>query len=515
MSASPSLARRYTFKLLTNVFTVPMYLVMEAILPRALGPAAYGAFSYVTGMFQYLVNFLDGGTSSCLYMLLARGHDWCVAVFYRNFALLLLGVTLALAFLGALPAADAFLMPDIPRWTLPYAALWAYLSWGARVLRGVSDALGNTVSSEKARMLASVVAIGVLIVLYVARALTLLTLFWQQLLYYGMMAAGFLYVVWRGWEGGRRSLSRQEKTVCRRRFFSFSAPIFASGIITAVALMAERWLLQYFDGNVQQGFFGLSQKVGMACFLCISAMIPLVMREFSIAFDRRDLSLMASQYDRFGPMLFSVGAYFTCFVALEAPVIVRLFGGAEFLGAVGAVQVMSFYPVHQGYGQLTTSAFYAADRTRSILWVTVIVNLLGLVLAWVTIAPPEQGGLNLGALGLACKTVITQIVSVTIMIWLLSRIIPIRFWRTLLHQCASLGVMGALAFVCVWGGRHGGWGNMIAGFITQGFVYTLLAGCALLAWPGLFGLSRKDLARATALARALWTRLTRKGQDGA
>ena len=36
-SSTPTLARRYIFKLLANIATVPVYLVMEAILPRALG----------------------------------------------------------------------------------------------------------------------------------------------------------------------------------------------------------------------------------------------------------------------------------------------------------------------------------------------------------------------------------------------------------------------------------------------------------------------------------------------
>ena len=33
-----SLARRYMGKLLANIATVPVYLIMEAVLPRALGP---------------------------------------------------------------------------------------------------------------------------------------------------------------------------------------------------------------------------------------------------------------------------------------------------------------------------------------------------------------------------------------------------------------------------------------------------------------------------------------------
>lgn len=500
---SDSLARRYSFKLLANAFSVPLYLAMEAILPRALGPSQYGVFSYTTSMFQYLLNFLDGGTSSCLFNLMARGRDWCVVVFYRNFSLALLGVVLALAGLGFLPAADAVIMPDIPRWTLPLAGLWAYFTWAGRVLRGVNDAMGNTTDSEKVRMLASVAGLAALVALFFLNLLSLSVLFWQQIAYLALMCAGFAWFVIRDWEGERKRPGAEEKKACRGEFIRFSAPIFVNGVVAAVALMAERWLLQHFDGNVQQGYFGLSQKVGMACFLFISAMVPLVMREFSIAFGRKDMRLMAELYDRFGPMLFSLAAYFACFVAFEASFIVRLFGGVQFTGAIAAVQVMSLYPVHQGYGQLTTSAFYAAGRTRSVLWVSVAVNILGLVLAYVVIAPQSGGGLNLGALGLAIKTVTVQIVSVTIMIRLLSGIIPISFWRTLGQQILCLLVMGGLA----WGAARTRvlFSTEIPAldFVIHGVLYTAAVGAVVFLVPRVFGLRRADMQRIFTLARRI------------
>lgn len=501
-----SLARRYLFKLLANAFSVPLYLVMEAILPRALGPSQYGVFSYTTSMFQYLLNFLDGGTSSCLFNLMARGRDWAVVLFYRNFSLMLLALVLVVAGFGFLPVADAVIMPDIPRWTLPLAGLWAYFTWAGRVLRGVNDAMGNTTDSEKVRMLASVAGLIVLVVLFAMNVLSLFVLFWQQISYLAFMCAGFGWFVIRYWEGEKKRPNAQEKLACRGEFVRFSAPIFVNGVVSALALMAERWLLQHFDGNVQQGYFGLSQKVGIACFLFISAMVPLVMREFSIAFNRKDLRLMAELYDRFGPMLFSLAAYFACFVAFEAAFIVQLFGGVEFVGAIAAVQIMSLYPVHQGYGQLTTSAFYAAGRTRSVLWVSIVVNVLGLVFAYIVIAPPSGGGLNLGALGLAVKSVAMQIVSVTIMIGLLSKIIPISFWRTLGQQILCVLVMGGLAWAAVHTGTFFSTGISTLDFVIHGIMYTMAVAVVAFLVPQAFGLRGTDIQKIITLARRVLRR---------
>ena len=71
-SSTPTLARRYIFKLVANIASVPVYLVMEAILPRALGPQMYGNYSFATNLFQQLSGFLDMGTSTCFYNSLSR-----------------------------------------------------------------------------------------------------------------------------------------------------------------------------------------------------------------------------------------------------------------------------------------------------------------------------------------------------------------------------------------------------------------------------------------------------------
>ena len=97
-------------------------------------------------------------------------------------------------------------------------------------------------------------------------------------------------------------------------------------------------------------------------------------------------------------------------------------------------------------------------------------------------------------------------VSVTLLLWFLSRLVPIRFGATLLHQALSLAVMGIFAFVCVKGGRHVATGILVVDFLVQGIAYTLLTSLAVVAWPKLFGLTRVDLARICNVARRLAAR---------
>ena len=99
-TSTPPLAQRYLFKLIANIASVPVYLVMEALLPRALGPAMYGNYSFATNLFQQFFGFLDMGTSTCFYNALSRRpKETGLISFYFRLTLLILGLAALVALL--------------------------------------------------------------------------------------------------------------------------------------------------------------------------------------------------------------------------------------------------------------------------------------------------------------------------------------------------------------------------------------------------------------------------------
>ena len=220
------------------------------------------------------------------------------------------------------------------------------------------------------------------------------------------------------------SLPDGQSKAYQREFFNYRHPLFVQALLSFLLLTAERWLLQWFDGSVQQGFFALSQKVSMACFLFVSAMTPLIMRELSIAWGHNDREAMGRLLTRFAPLLYVVAAYFSCFTLVEGSALVDFFGGAEFAAATLPVQIMALYPLHQAYGQLAGSVFHATGRTRVLRNMAALECVYGFTTAWFLLAPPEYMGLNLGAVGLAIKTVVVQIITVNVYLWLASRFLP-------------------------------------------------------------------------------------------
>ncbi len=495
--SQPTLARRYAFKLLANMASVPVYLVMEAILPRALGPQMYGNYSFATNLFQQFAGFLDMGTSTCFYNALSRRQrEGGLVAFYARIMLLVLA---AIMLGGALPiwfpVVGERLMPDVPLWLAPLAAFWAFLTWWGRVLRSMNDAIGATVRSELVRTAASLAGIALLLALFLDDRLTIRTLFFQQYAMLGATALGFWWVMRRCWRNTAWRLTPPQHAGYRKEFFDYSHPLFVQALLSFLLLTAERWLLQWFDGSAEQGFFALSQKVSMACFLFVSAMTPLIMRELSIAWGNHDRATMGRLLTRFAPLLYIVAAYFSCFTVAEGATLVRIFGGAEFAAAILPVQIMALYPVHQAYGQLAGSVFHATGRTRVLRNMTALECLYGFGTAWLLLAPPEYFGFGLGAVGLAVKTVGVQFVTVNIYLWLASRMIPFDFGRNLLHQFGTLILLLILAFACREATLSLPLGDAVslARFLVSGVLYSLLTAGLALFFPALLGLSRQEL----------------------
>ncbi|WP_297260366.1 lipopolysaccharide biosynthesis protein [uncultured Desulfovibrio sp.] len=502
-SSTPTLARRYLCKLLANVASVPVYLVMEAILPRALGPQMYGNYSFATNLFQQLSGFLDMGTSTCFYNALSRRqHETGLIAFYLRVSLLVACISLGVAWLMQIPPVGGLLMPDVPGWLAPLAAVWAFLTWWGRVLRSMNDAIGATVPSEMSRTVIALLAVFALAGLYWLDVLNVYSLFGQQ---YAMLAAtalGYWIVSKKAWEErfgreGRFSLRLHggEVRAYSREFFDYSHPLFVQALLTFAMLSVERWLLQWFDGSTQQAYYALAQKVCIACFLFVSAMTPLIMREFSIAWGNKDMAAMGRLMRRFAPLLYAVAAYFSCFSAVEAGALVSLFGGEEFAPAVLPVQIMALYPLHQAYMQLASSVFHAAGRTRTTRNITMLDAVYGFAAVWLLLAPEEYFGLHLGAVGLACKTVGVQFVTVNIQLYMASRLIPFSWLRNLAHQFWCLAVLLGLAWGCheltLLLGLGGS--TSLPRFFCSGLLYTLAVGLTLLLLPALAGLQRAEL----------------------
>jgi O-antigen/teichoic acid export membrane protein len=490
-----SIRKRYFSKLSANLVSSVVSFATQAVIPRGLGPAAYGNFSFLSAFFQQVVDFFDSGTSIAFYSKLSqRPHDRALLRFYWGFALV---ISLALILLTtAIVAArlENWLWPDQATRYILMGVGWGLLSWYAQIINKVVDAYGLTVPGEVLRIAQKVLGLGLIILMFWSGRFSLADFFLYQYFILIFLCVGWWSILRRHHHvlfPNARLLSGQLRQL-GREFYDYSGPLITYTLIGMLVGILDRWLLQKFAGSTAQGFYGLSYQIGTLCFLFTSAMTPLFVREMSKAFGTRDLELMRSMFQRYVPLLFSVAAFLGVFFMVQASKVSLIFGGSRYAQASMAISLMSFYAIHRTYGQLSGSVFLATGQTRLYRNLGVGVMLLGLIASFFILAPARFGGMGLGATGLAVKMVIAQLVEVNAGLWFNARFLRLSYWKFLSHQFCIIAPFAGISWLAAKGIDMLISVPVIA-FVGGGVVYALGCAALLLSFPSLLFLTRPEM----------------------
>lgn len=492
-----SLKTRYLYKLSANLAGLGIGVFTQALIPRGLGPKLYGDYNFLMNFFTQVVNFFDMGSSMAFYTKLSqRPREFKLASFYIYFIGIIALIMVSFVVLTQTAGLSNIFWPDQAVRFIYFSAFLGILIWLTNIMTRMADAYALTVSTEMAKISQKVLGLIILAVLLIYNRLSLETFFFYN--YFILLLLGWAfylifkkhgYCIMQDW---KMTFSEVKKYAAE--FYAYSHPLFLYGLVGMIAGIFDRWLLQVYAGSVEQGFFGLSYQIGAICFMFTSAMTPLIMREFSIAYNNKDLKLMAQLFRKHVPLLYSITALLACFIAVNAGEATVLMGGGHFRAASLVVAIMAFFPIHQVYGQLSGSVFYASGRTKLYCNIGIIFMVLSLPLTYFLIAPRSSFGLGAGAAGLASKTLLIQFLAVNTQLYFNSRLLGFAFWKYLVHQLASIGaflmlaVLSKLIINSILSMR----GGIVINFVSSGILYLAISSVLVYFIPSLIGWKKKE-----------------------
>jgi O-antigen/teichoic acid export membrane protein len=144
-----NLKTRYAAKLCANLVGLLVGIVTQAIIPRGLGPKAYGDFSFLSNFFMQFVGFFDAGTSEGFYTKLSQRQKEIGII---TFAIISsVALFLFVFIVGFTPGADK-IWPGQLMFFVYLAAIWGIFSWFINILNKMVDAFGLTVPAELVRI---------------------------------------------------------------------------------------------------------------------------------------------------------------------------------------------------------------------------------------------------------------------------------------------------------------------------------------------------------------------------
>lgn len=493
-----SLRKRYLLKLTGNLIGLGVGIITQSIVPRALGPSSYGNFSFLTGFFWQVVGFLNLNSSTAFYTKLSqRQHEKRLVNFYLYFAALLAVVVCLFPIIVFLAGKNEFIWPGQEREFILMGAGWALLSFCMMVLGDMCDAYAVTVQSESAKAGMKVLGLVLILSIYFAGWFSLRNFFIYQFFTLSATCGALVLIIskYRHAFSEISLLTKKEIRSYLGEFTPFCAPLVLFSGVAVLEAILDRWFLQQFSGSRQQGFYGLAYQIGAIGFTFASAMVPLVAREQAMSFVSKNIVEMGRTFSRFMPMLYSIVAYFACFFAVEARNIVLIFGGKAYLEAVLPIAVMSFFPIHQTYGQLNATVFFATGETVLYRNIGLMFTLIGIPATFFLLGPREYGGLQAGALGLAAKMVVLQVLSSNVQLWFHARLMRLSFRKFLLHQVVVVAVFAVVAVLCSYcAGIFLPAGHFLIQFIISGLLYTIGIAAIGFYCPWFFSLRKGEIA---------------------
>jgi len=499
-SSSP--IQRFLSKLLNNFSRAVINMAMVFIVPKALGPAHYGDFSFLRDSLQEITGILDLNIGSAHFNYSSKYKETKNATTLYFYFCLTLGIIL----LSGLTAVNwagfsGYFWPGQEVGYIYEGAILAYLMYLSVNLTGLSDSKEATVGLEIRRIIVTTIGFILLLALFFNGALTLFSFFGQQIFVYLLFViVSGIYLRGNnifGFRFTRVSLSDSKEVI--RYFIAFCHPLLILSIFGFIFVYFDRWFLQIVSGSVTQGYYSLAMRLSSVCILFTGAMVPIFRQMVAKAHGENNKSYIQSLFKKSRAFYF-VSAFISIFFLFHSREIIYLIGGDQYFGAKVPLMIMLCYPIHQTYGQLCGSMLMSLERTDLVRNIGLFSLALGFIFSYFLIAPNSFfiPGLGLGAIGLSLKMITTQIIIVNVTLFCLCKIIRERFVNYFSFQFIALIPLLIIGYVT--NGLYGSFideSPMVIDAVSQllisGFSYLILVTALCWIFPGLLGLKRDQL----------------------
>ena len=510
MFHSTSVKLRLVVSVGSNALRAMIGFITGLVIARALNPAGYGDLMFLLGSFVAIRSLLDMGSSSAFFTFLsqrARGRrfywvylSWLAAQFVATLALLWLIIPSGLfekAWLGhnrvivMLAFVAAFMQQQV---------------W--QTVGQIGEAMRKTV---KVQLINLAVALLYLMMILLVSLYGQLSVEKILLILVGQYVAATVFacqLLKNDWT--EPPIEKDSLREILRDYWKYCKPLALLSLVSFAYDFADKWMLQRFGGAAQQGYFQIANQFAAVSLLATTSILNVFWKEIAEAWERQDRARVAMLYRKVSRGLVMMGAIISGLLLPWSEQIVQIFLGAAYIQAWPVLAIMLLYPIHQSMGQIGGTMLLASGQTQRYMFVSIAMMLLSIPISYIVLAPASDdwmSGLEMGALGMACKVVILGIVSVNILAWVIARYGGWKFdW---MFQVIGIPLIVAAGFVAkvlagmLWNLEDVGITELLVPFTIASAIYLLMAAAIIWRLPWLIGTDRSEVKR-------LWERLLRR-----
>lgn len=467
-----SFKKKYFYKLASNIVSLLFNFVTATFVPRQLGVVNYGNYSYLINIFTQIIGFLDFKSSTYFYVKLSQNkEDEKLVSFYFHYVIVVFVALFLISGIFSIDLIKSYLFKEQKYIWIMYAMLFAFLLWLTDVSTSFMDAIGETVLMERIKIYIKLVSLVGLSIVLVAKLLTIQTYFLLQItsavlvifiMFFLLRNNSVIHVT-------SNRPSKQEFKEMFKKMLVYSSPLLGYMFLQMIAGFSDRWILQRYAGSEAQGLFSFSFSLTNVMTLFVGVLLPLLIREISIAAGENNKLKIGEIYNKFYPLIFALVAYFTAFTFVQAKNILDLLGGHEYEKSLFSFQLLLIVPLLGVFSGLNGAVIYATHKTKIFLKMASFSAPIGILLNVILIHPSL---FSLGYNGLAIKTVALETISVMIISFIISKEYDISFVKIVGHFLFLIpffSVAFGISLACEYLGFNG-----ISVFFIAGVGYTLV-----------------------------------------
>ena len=497
-----SVKKRYFYTLGSSVINLIVGLVTAGIVPRSLGPKMYGSFSFLQSTFQNIINFLEMKTGDAFFTYNAKQkNSLAIIKWYLKFSLLLLVSLAIITTISIFTGFHTNVWPDQQITLIILGSVLGILVWFKSIVFRYGDSKGVTVVIQKLNIFFIVIFTAILVLMYFAHQINIYSYFIYLIVTTSIYII-ILVVIYIKYSVGinrNQHTSKVEKPLIQY-FTRYSLPLLTLSFFSFIQLFFDRWYLQIIGGSVDQAFFNIGWRFAGFCFILTSSMTPIFFREVAAAHSENNTSKMRDIYVKYLPLFYFLSSIIVIFFVTKIDLIIKVFLGNDFIGALFPMIVISFYPIHQTYGQFNGAVLLATERTKLVRNIGIISSIFGILLTVILLAPSSGkilSGFHLGATGLAIKFILVQLIITNVQMVYNARFLKIKAINFFLHQLVSIL---ALIIIVVLTGKAASIFfpgdillDQILNLLTHGALYVISVGLFIYNFPWFIGSSKEEI----------------------
>lgn len=282
---------RFSASLIANILRSLLAFVTGIVIARNLGPGSYGDYSFLIGSFIAVSKILEMGSSKAFFTFISQKRQPFDYVIYY---LLWQGVQFitALVLISIIIPDNVFklIWNDLDRNLVVFAFIATFFKnqvW--QTILNIGESTRRTVIIKTIHLSISITHLVLIVILNILGLINIKILYLFITLEHvlSIFITFNILKVKNRFYPDRMSLLSIKNMI--QDYIKYCSPLIVFSFLSFAYEFADRWLLQHFGGNVQQGFYSVGKKFSIISIVATKSLVKVFWKEIAEAFKKKNL----------------------------------------------------------------------------------------------------------------------------------------------------------------------------------------------------------------------------------